>query len=579
MPKSINLDMIASQFSGIIANEINRNAVGYQISAEYTKYHLQPFNEMYMDSLSVRDEMNKGDSQFVQIMIVIGFSILLIIWLNYIILNMGVLSKNKSYGAIHNILGGSSVTLLKKYISFALLFSVLVFIIVLFIYPFVYKIIASFSGYHYSLFTENDFPIFGKFLVMLLLFSVLSGTFQYLISKKMVGRNISETQKYMQKRFFNFLIQFQLVTFVVLLTSMFFVNRQIKLIRQSDLGFNTENTFSIYMMSNNDQVLFKQEFAQLSYINAIANGENLFSSGYVQHSVYIEGTDNEIETQIIPGDHNYIEAYDIELLSGKNLDSAKIPTWEEFFNIKRKSSTVVEVLVNEEFVRKAGLKNPIGTILSGEVGNKAQIVGVIENVRNLPFYYNTKPMVVGYDLPFYVMNLVVSVKNGFEPVFLKEVEKFFKERNLASYIDQLVLKYDYETIYSKEESLRKFIQIFSIIILLTMIMGLVGLSLYISESKTKEIGIRKVNGAKISEVIVLLNKDFVKWVAIAFIIATPIAWYALRLWLENFAYKTTLSWWIFALAGLLALGIALLTVSWQSWKAATRNPVESLRYE
>jgi putative ABC transport system permease protein len=99
------------------------------------------------------------------------------------------------------------------------------------------------------------------------------------------------------------------------------------------------------------------------------------------------------------------------------------------------------------------------------------------------------------------------------------------------------------------------------------------------ESRTKEIGVRKVNGAKVSEILTMLNKDFVKWVAIAFVIATPTAYYAMNKWLENFAYKTVLSWWIFALAGLAALGIALLTVSWQSWKAATRNPVEALRYE
>ena len=99
------------------------------------------------------------------------------------------------------------------------------------------------------------------------------------------------------------------------------------------------------------------------------------------------------------------------------------------------------------------------------------------------------------------------------------------------------------------------------------------------KKRTKKIGIRKVNGARISEILTMLNKDFVKWVAIAFVIAAPIAYFAMNEWLENFAYKTSLSWWIFALAGFLALGIALLTVSFQSWKAARRNPVEALRYE
>jgi putative ABC transport system permease protein len=110
-------------------------------------------------------------------------------------------------------------------------------------------------------------------------------------------------------------------------------------------------------------------------------------------------------------------------------------------------------------------------------------------------------------------------------------------------------------------------------------LGIISLSTMAAENRTKEIGIRKVNGAKISEILSMLNKDFLKWVFIAFVAATPISYFIMNKWLENFAYKTTLSWWIFVLAGLLALGIALLTVSWQSWRAATRNPVEALRYE
>ena len=106
-----------------------------------------------------------------------------------------------------------------------------------------------------------------------------------------------------------------------------------------------------------------------------------------------------------------------------------------------------------------------------------------------------------------------------------------------------------------------------------------GMISYVIRSKTKEIGIRKVNGAKVSEILIMLNKDFVKWVAIAFVIATPIAYYTMNSWLENFAYKTTLSWWIFALSGIITLIIALITVSWQTFKAARRNPVEALRYE
>lgn len=133
--------------------------------------------------------------------------------------------------------------------------------------------------------------------------------------------------------------------------------------------------------------------------------------------------------------------------------------------------------------------------------------------------------------------------------------------------------------YQAEEKWSQIIGYAAVMAIIISSLGLLGLTLLIINKRIKEIGVRKVNGAKVSEILSMLNKDFVKWVLIAFVIATPIAYYAMNKWLENFAYKTTLSWWIFALAGLLALGVALLTVSFQSWKAATKNPVEALRYE
>ena len=138
---------------------------------------------------------------------------------------------------------------------------------------------------------------------------------------------------------------------------------------------------------------------------------------------------------------------------------------------------------------------------------------------------------------------------------------------------------EFTATYRSEQKMLNLLSYFVVVAFLVLGIGLYGLSKQLAISKTKEIGIRKVNGAKVSEILSMLNKDFVKWVIIAFVFATPIAYYAMDKWLDNFVYKTNQSWWIFALTGLLALVIALLTVSWQSWRAATRNPVEALRYE
>ena len=137
----------------------------------------------------------------------------------------------------------------------------------------------------------------------------------------------------------------------------------------------------------------------------------------------------------------------------------------------------------------------------------------------------------------------------------------------------------FDQMYEKEEHFAKTIGLFALLAIAISCFGILGLAIFSADQRTKEIGVRKVNGAKTYEIISMLNRGFSKWVAIAFVLACPIAWYVMHKWLENFAYKTELSWWIFALAGIIAMGIALLTVSFQSWRAATRNPVESLRYE
>lgn len=187
-------------------------------------------------------------------------------------------------------------------------------------------------------------------------------------------------------------------------------------------------------------------------------------------------------------------------------------------------------------------------------------------------------MTILYD-PQKTMTVMVKLKAGQDQQAIAGLKNLYARFNPGFSFDYQFLDVAYQKLYEAEERVSALSKYFAGIGILISCLGLFGLAAYASEQRLKEVGIRKVNGAQITEVMLLLNKDFVKWVALAFIIATPVAWYIMNRWLESFAYRTTLSWWIFVLAGLLALGIALLTVSWQSWKAATRNPVEALRYE
>jgi putative ABC transport system permease protein len=157
----------------------------------------------------------------------------------------------------------------------------------------------------------------------------------------------------------------------------------------------------------------------------------------------------------------------------------------------------------------------------------------------------------------------------------KQWNRFFPDYviNYNFYEDIIAMQYE------KEQKLAKSICIIAVLAVLLCCLGLLGLVVNVVESRTREIGIRKVNGARISEILTMLNTDIIIWVVAAFLIACPIASYLMYKWLQNFAYKTELSWWVFAVAGMIAMAIALVTVSWQSYRAAVRNPVEALRYE
>ena len=162
---------------------------------------------------------------------------------------------------------------------------------------------------------------------------------------------------------------------------------------------------------------------------------------------------------------------------------------------------------------------------------------------------------------------------------IKRLNELYSQISPDEIFDVKYLEEQMKTWYSHEENQAKIIGAFSILATVLAIMGLFGIALISIARKTKEIGLRKVNGASITEVIYMLNKDFVKWVLVSLFIGIPVSYYLMSVWQNRFAYKTDLSWWIFAAAGISAILIAVLTISLQSWRTATRNPVEALRYE
>jgi putative ABC transport system permease protein len=234
--------------------------------------------------------------------------------------------------------------------------------------------------------------------------------------------------------------------------------------------------------------------------------------------------------------------------------------------------------VNETFLRENKVANPVGGTVT--MGSSYEIVGVIKDFHYKPVNMAITALAIrnetnasyclitlqtsDFKLLNSTVNKIKRAATDLSPSFPVEV----------SFFDQAI-----QNMYQSELRFFRTFSIFAVCAIVICSLGILAMSIFGCQRRIKEIGIRKVNGAKISEILGMLNKDFVKYVVIAFLISCPVAWYTMHKWLQGFVYKTELSWWIFGLGGILALGIALLTVSWQSWRAATRNPVEALRYE
>jgi putative ABC transport system permease protein len=335
---------------------------------------------------------------------------------------------------------------------------------------------------------------------------------------------------------------------------------------ESDLGFNKESLISMNIAPKDvhSYPVFKEELLKNPNIKNVAGTNNLPLSkmGMIYGEVYTDSLGNQQmrATEFINVDNDFFNTMEINFSQGGDF----------------KGNAENQCIVNQTLVDERGIKDPLNeTIKLG--GKEYRICGVIEDFHNKSMQMSIQPLVAHYS-PDKISHAIVRFSgNPSETIELMR-------KTATAYFPNTIFEYEFfdQRIAAAYNAERKFSNIINLLTALSIfiaVLGLLGVSYFSSLLRIKEIGIRKVNGAKISEVLMMLNKDFVKWVGIGFFVAIPIAYYAMHKWLENFAYKTTLSWWIFALAGLLALGIALLTVSFQSWKAATRNPVEALRYE
>jgi putative ABC transport system permease protein len=531
------------------------------------KYYLESFKETYFDTSEYYPLGNKRNISDIWIAMIIGLMIICVASVNYLgLINNKLFDKSPEF-YIRRINGGSVASLITDFMIENLIVIMITFIISLevisWLIPFFNDLTGSAIDLRYF-FRPESLLIMSLVIVFLLL-----ATFLFSVNK-INKQTISSTHKSnLNKegkiiRIPSFII-FQLIVTIILMICSITIFKQINYISNKEIGLN-KNVIEVKIPDKYaDQTrVFKEELlkypsvARISVTTASPLLEWIVASFHYNEN----GEDKQYSPNIFRGDEAFISTLGIGLIAGRDFSG----------NINSDKNNCV---INESLAKYFSKRNLIGEKLPGY--EKLTVIGVFKDFHCSGLKDVISPGVIIFDntgshllvMPSAVQ--VQSARNSISETWQKLIPDF--PLNVES------VKERYEWYHREDSNYAKLIGSCCLISLFLSMIGLFAISFHSGRKRRKEIGIRRINGATIQGVMLLLNRDFFRWIITAFVIASPVAWYIMHRWLQGFAYKTELTGWIFVLAGLIALCIAILTISWQSLRAATRNPVEALRYE
>jgi ABC-type antimicrobial peptide transport system permease subunit len=544
---------------------------------ENTTIHLFPFQKERLYSLSGKSNRIQYVYQFLGI----AFIIILIASINFINLSVARAEQRRPEVGIRKVMGANQLSILNQFlqekgimIALSLLFSAILVILFIPAFRSVSDKVVTFS------LLQNKYMIYmlAGVIITVLVLSVVYPSLYISSFAPAEAIKKSTATKQGKTSLKNLLVVIQFVLSVVLISSTLIITRQLHYINDYDLGYDQANLIYLPLTgeARNNHDALRQEFNGIPGIENFTRTDRVpFYGGNSSWGYDWDGKDPENKVLICSmfADRNYFETMGIKFADGNNFPD----NYSEILD--REVVKSPQIILNQEAIKRMGFKNPVGKFFGrSNSEDKGTIAGVVEDFHFESLHVEVEPMLI---MPlFNNPNFIIARINPQNfMTTIDEIKKSWAKVLPQSNCEIQFFDDKLEAMYNSEIKISGLFKYFSFIAIFISSIGLFGLSLFIIERRKKEIGIRKVNGAKIGEVMLLLNQDFIRWVVIAFVIACPIGWIVMHKWLENFAFKTTLSWWVFAIAGALALIIALLTVSYQSYKAASRNPVESLRYE
>jgi putative ABC transport system permease protein len=537
---------------------------------------LQSLDDIHLHSgdISYAEQFRTNSNKIVYSLLIIAIFILLIACFNFINLTTaGVLGRAKETG-VQKVLGATQFQLIKKFFSESFVLCLIAFIMAILVVMNVLPFFNRLADTNIDLRLMMQSKIILSFIGLLALISLMAGLYPAIFLSKFkstdVFRNIIKAGKNVWLRQSLVTTQFALSIFLIIATIV--VNKQMKYLATKDLGFDKERIAIIQLANtnidlNHKSAAFVNGLRQNPGIVDVSASNRVPGQSFNGYGIIPEGhTLNEhMLANVLETDVDFAKTYNIQLSNGR------------FFSSQLPTDTANSIVINEAMARYLNWREPIGKQIEIYEARKGHVIGVMKDFHFASLRETVQPLaIILNDNPLYVS---VKIRAGSVKNVLADIEKQWKHFDKEFPFDYFFIDEQLNKYYQADARLLKVLSIFASLAILIACMGLFGLSIYTAKQRTKEIGIRKVLGASITNVTLLLSKDFLRLVVIASVIAFPVSWLTMNNWLRGYAYRIGISAWVFVLAGLLAILIALITISFQAIKAAIANPVTSLRSE
>ncbi|MGK6350407.1 FtsX-like permease family protein [Parapedobacter sp. DT-150] len=558
--------------------------INEHVGAEGTYYtlSLQPLTDVHLNSAEIKAYSNRrGDAKQLQQLTYLAIALLLMAAINYMNLATARAQQRSKEVGVSKALGASRKGLVGKFYAETALLTLISILFGLALAVMGIPLFNALSG-KMLVYTTLSHPVFWMGLpVLWLSLTLVSGLYPAVILSSytpLEALQKGKTVKTGSALFRRALVVLQFSASIVLIVGVVIMYRQMDFVSQRKLGYNPENVIAISIGSlKNDQELdaLRNQISALAPTQSMVVSQAFPGRGESGHFIHRDDSDKQgaaLSANRVIGDIESV--LQLELLAGRmvnervNSDTTQDGGW------------IFEAVLNKYAVDYLGLtpEEAIGKKVSAGFGDNTYIVGVVDNF-NYATLHNPMGAYAFTNTPQTVRYLMVRFNTGDLRETLRQYEAAYKRVVPDAPFDYTFLDSHLKSLYQSDQQTASVLLSFSVLAIFVGCLGLFGLAAFTAEKRTKEIGVRKVLGATVPSLVRLLSLDFIKLVIVAFVIACPLAYWGFSKWLENFAYRIDIQWWMFAMAGLAAMAIALLTVSWQAIRAAVANPVESLRDE